>query len=202
MNTRNRRLLAAVAVVVAVAAVAAVLLTRGGSFRYAPLSDGAGGPRITGNALAAYDRGTRDGAIAMPAPEARGADFDGRSVEIVNDGRPKLIVFLAHWCPHCQAEVPWVQAWVESGAKPDGVDLYAVPTWIDSGRENYPPDAWLQREGWTSPVLVDSDDTVADAFGVRGVPFWVFLRSDGTVALRIAGGVSEQELTHISEALR
>ena len=201
MNTRNRGLLVAVALVVGIAAVLAVLMSQGERQYDAANQTSQGSPQVTGESLASYDRGTRDGAIDRQAPEVRGVDFNGRTTEIVKDGRPKVIVFLAHWCPHCQAEVPWVQAWVESGAKPDGVDLYAVPTWIDSGRPNYPPDAWLEREGWSSPVLVDSNDAVADAFGVRGVPFWVFLRSDGTVALRLSGGISEQELTHIAEAL-
>lgn len=202
VKARNRGLLVAVALAAGIAAVLAVLMTRGAEQGGSASETTQGSPRITGESLAAYERGTRDGAIDRQAPEVRGADFNGRSVEIVKDGRPKVIVFLAHWCPHCQAEVPWVQAWVESGAKPDTIDLYAVPTWIDSGRENYPPDAWLEREGWTSPILVDTDDAVADAFGVRGVPFWVFLKSDGTVALRLSGEISEQELTHISEALR
>ncbi len=202
MNIRNRGLLVAGALVAAIAAVLAVLLTRD-----AGQGDGVNqmaqeSPQITGDPLASYDRGGRDGAITKQAPEVRGVNFDGGSVEIANDGRPKVIVFLAHWCPHCQAEVPRVQAWVDSGAKPDTVDLYAVPTWIDAARPNYPPDAWLEREGWTSPVLVDTNDAVADAFGVGGVPFWVFLRSDGTVALRVAGEIDQQELTQLSEALR
>ena len=201
MNTRNRSLLVAVALVVAIAAVLAVLMTRSEGQDDSSNQTVQGSPQIAGDSLADFDRGSRDGAIDRQAPEVRGVDFNGRSVAIANDGRPKIIVFLAHWCPHCQAEVPWVQAWVASGAKPDGVDLYAVPTWIDSGRPNYPPDAWLEGEGWSSPVLVDSNDAVADAFGVRGVPFWVFLRSDGTVALRLSGGIGEQELTHIAEAL-
>ena len=31
--------------------------------------------------------------------------FDGTPVEIAPDGKAKLVVFLAHWCPHCRAEV-------------------------------------------------------------------------------------------------
>ena len=202
MKTRNRGLLVAIALVAAIAAVLALLMTRGEGQSDGVNQAAKGDPHVTGDALAAYDRGTRDGAITKQAPEVRGVDFDGVAVEIANDGRPKVIVFLAHWCPHCQAELPRVQAWVDSGAKPDGVDLYAVPTWIDASRPNHPPDAWLEREGWTSPVLVDTNDAVADAFGVGGVPFWVFLKSDGTVALRMSGEINEQELTHISEALR
>ena len=36
-------------------------------------------------------------------------------------------MFLAHWCPHCQAEVPRLVELAEQGAF-DGVDVTAVAT--------------------------------------------------------------------------
>ena len=41
----------------------------------------------------------------------------------LDGGRPKVLLFLAHWCPHCQPEVPLVQAWLDSGGLPADVDL-------------------------------------------------------------------------------
>lgn len=91
---------------------------------------------------------------------------------------------------------------VDAGGVPENVDLYAIATAIDSGRANYPPEAWLEREGWTSPVLVDTDGRVADAFGLPGYPFWVFVNSDGGTALRAGGRISAQELTSVLQQLR
>ena len=32
--------------------------------------------------------------------------FDGAPLTIAPTGKPMLVVFLAHWCPHCNAEIP------------------------------------------------------------------------------------------------
>ena len=159
-------------------------------------------PEISGEALPSHAPAGPDGAIGRLAPEVRGTDFDGNAVAIVNDGRLKAVVFLAHWCPHCQKEVPDVQAWVDGGGKPASVDLYAVATAIDESRSNYPPDAWLERERWTSPVLADTNDTVLRAFGLTAFPTWVFISADGTVALRVAGALGATQLTTLFQGVR
>ena len=126
----------------------------------------------------------------MGAPQVKGRDFYGNRVSIGNDGRAKAIVLLAHWCPHCQAEVPEVQGWINTNGMPEGVDLYSVSTSVDEGLSNYPPSEWLKREGWTLPVVVDDTaSSTAEAFGMSGTPFWVFVNSDGTVAARAAGAI-------------
>jgi len=43
------------------------------------------------------DQGVTDLAVGMAMPEIRGEDFDGTPVTITNDGRPKVLVLLAHW---------------------------------------------------------------------------------------------------------
>lgn len=141
-------------------------------------------------------------ATGQPAPIVIGADFDGNEVRIENDGRAKAIVLLAHWCPHCQNEVPEVQAWLESGGGVDGVDLYSVATSMNSSGDNYPSSEWLDREGWTVPVVVDDqDDSVYIAYGAGGFPFWVFVNSDGTVAARAAGRIGIDQLEQFMNGL-
>jgi thiol-disulfide isomerase/thioredoxin len=154
-------------------------------------SSGAGAviePTISGTELPRFEGPTAaDAAVGLPAPEVSGSDFNGTPVEIAADGRPKVVIFLAHWCPHCQAAVPLIQSWVSAGGVPDGVDLISVPTGIDPSQPNYPPDAWLQREGWTVPTLVDPSNTVASAYGLAAYPFWVFVGPDGAVVQRAVG---------------
>ena len=128
-----------------------------------------------------------DPAIGMEAPAVVGVDFEGNEVTIENDGRPKVIVFLAHWCPHCQREVPEIQAFVDTTGLPEGIDLITVATATDPEQPNYPPEDWLVDEGWTAPVIVDEADEIAAAYGLSGFPYWVFVREDFTVDLRITG---------------
>ena len=204
-------------VIVAAVAIAAVLAfvlpgtngpTTGGSSSVPPSSSAAAGtasvgserpgavkvPTITGAQLPKFRDPNDDPAVGLAAPEVSGTDFTGKTVAIKADGRPKVVLFIAHWCPHCQAEVPLIQTWVSAGGVPQGVDLVSVATGIDPSRPNYPPEAWLQREGWTVPVIVDPTNSVAGAFGIPAYPYWVFIGPDGKVVARAVGEISIPDL--------
>lgn len=189
---------------VVVAAVLAIALSgggtpTGGSSTVPPSAASAGpavaeAPVITGTSLPDFQGPTGDAAVGRPAPEVSGADFDGNPVAIEADGRPKIVLFLAHWCPHCQEEVPVVQAWIAANGLPAGVDFVSVATAIDPNAPNYPPDAWLDREGWGAPVIVDPTNSVAQAYGLSAFPFWVFIGPDGNVRARTVGSVPVADL--------
>lgn len=200
--TRQRIVMAVVMGAVVLAGILAVL-TAGGDApgRGSSAEDAYGAPTVTGPSLPLLEPDA-DASLGMRAPEVAGADFDGRAVEVRPDGRPKMIAFLAHWCPHCQREVPMVTAWVDGGGIPDGVDLVAVATGTDPDRANFPPGPWLEREGWPAPVVVDDEDqTVGRAFGLSGYPFWVFLDADHAVVGRVAGSLSQSQLEAIAARL-
>jgi cytochrome c biogenesis protein CcmG/thiol:disulfide interchange protein DsbE len=141
-------------------------------------------------------------ANGLTPPDVTGSNFAGDTVTITNDGRAKGIVFIAHWCPHCQEEVPRVQEWIDGGGKVEGVDLYSVSTSVRSTQPNYPPSDWLESEAWSVPVIRDdSSGSVHIAYGGGGFPFWVFVNSDGTVALRTSGQLQIDQLVQILESL-
>ena len=52
---------------------------------------------VTGVQLPRYPNTGADPAVGMAMPELDGASFDGTPVTIANDGRPKVLLFLAHW---------------------------------------------------------------------------------------------------------
>jgi cytochrome c biogenesis protein CcmG/thiol:disulfide interchange protein DsbE len=162
-----------------------------------------GEPQIQGQlSLMPPDAAVDTSATGETAPIVIGADFDGNEIRIENDGRAKAVVLLAHWCPHCQNEVPEVQAWLDSGGGVEGVDMYSVSTSMNSSRDNYPASEWLDREGWTVPVVVDDQqDSVHTAYGAGGFPFWVFVNSDGTVAARAAGRIGIDQLEQFMNGL-
>ena len=142
-------------------------------------------------------------ATGETAPTVIGQDFDGNEIRIENDGRAKAIVLLAHWCGFCQNEVPAVQEWLDSGGGVDGVDMYSIATAMNSTQDNFPPSEWFEREGWTVPVIRDdSDNTVHTAYGAGGFPFWVFVNSDGTVAVRVAGSTPVEDIELIMNDLK
>lgn len=147
-----------------------------------------GDPTVTGDSLPFFTDTANDEAVGLPAPEVEGADFNGNSVTITNDGRAKAIGFFAHWCPHCQVEVPRVTEWLAAGGGVEGVDMYSVATSMNSARENFPSSEWLERENWTVPVIADDQEgTVHLSYGGGGFPYWVFVDAEGNVVARTAG---------------
>ncbi len=181
--------------VVALAAAVAIGITSGGDDVTVETSTGelvdpieTAEVIVDGPPLPPLENPADDAGVGMPAPELSGSSYTGEPVEILFDGRPKVVVFLAHWCPHCQRELPQLVEWLEAGGLRDDVDLYAVATSVDQTRPNYPPSAWFEEEGLDAPILMDSEEsTAARAFGLPAFPYWVALDADGTVALRVSG---------------
>lgn len=153
---------------------------------------------VTGEALASLPSKGTDPAIGQPFPLLSGsALMTGAPLTIPKDGRPKIVLFVAHWCPHCQREVPIVQKWLNS-AKPGDVDFYAVSTGVKPTQGNYPPAAWLAKENWTVPTLADSEKSEAQiAVGLSGFPFFVAVDSQGNVIQRASGELTVETLQQL-----
>jgi len=152
---------------------------------------------VTGEALPEFGKDANDPAIGMTAPVLEGFGFLGNEVN-TKPGAPMLLVFLAHWCPHCQAEVPVLVKWSQSGLVPEGLDVIAITTGTDEAAPNFPPSVWLANERWPElwPVLVDNkDQTAGNAFGLAGYPFMTLVGADGTVLWRNSGEISSEALT-------
>ena len=151
---------------------------------------GFGVVEVSGDPLPFLNPEGGDPATGLAAPSVSGADWDDIPVEIRADGRPKVVIFLAHWCPHCQAEVPVVQQWLDDGNLPDDVDMYAISTAVDPNRPNYTPQEWLIDEGWTVPTIMDDEISTASAsFGMTGTPFYAVLDGNNVNLGRISGQI-------------
>lgn len=146
------------------------------------------------DALATYDAKLDDDpAVGSPMPVVSGAGYDGAPVELAPDGTAKVIVFVAHWCPHCRAEVPRLVEHLAESPMPDDVELLTVSTSVKPGAEGYPPAAWLAEEGWTAPVLADDElGSAATAYGLSAFPYFVAVDADGNVVERASGELSTE----------
>ena len=156
---------------------------------------------VVGDPLPKFGEGA-DTAIGMTAPVLEGFGFLGNEVT-TTPGTPMLLVFLAHWCPFCQKEVPVLVNWNNSGLVPDNLDVIAVTTGTDEAQPNFPPSVWLANEKWPElwPVLVDNkDQTAGNAFGLAGYPFMTLIGSDGKVLWRNSGEISAAALTEAVNA--
>ena len=197
-----------VSIIAAVAVIAlgitAVLLTRSSDSSSQKVSVGAstiemGRIAVEGTALAAMpDGGAIDPAIGAVAPIIRGQGFDGTACEIVPGSGPMLVMFVAHWCPHCQREVPLVAKWLKN-ADLAGVTVKAIATGTNPDLPNYPPSAWLAGEQWTVPTLADdATTTAATAYGLTSFPYFVALDAAGHVVRRASGEITEGQFNELA----
>jgi len=160
--------------------------------------------KVEGKALSDFNGDTvNDPAIGQTAPTLVGEDFSGKAVTIGDDGKAKAIMFVAHWCPHCQKEVPIVAEYVKTTGLPNGVELFVVPTSTNSAAPNYPPSKWLQSAGMGNvPTLVDdADGTAHAAYGNGGFPNLVLVDKDGKIAARFSGELGKDAYPILFDAL-
>jgi cytochrome c biogenesis protein CcmG/thiol:disulfide interchange protein DsbE len=157
---------------------------------------------VSGTALPAFSDPASDPAVGQPIPTLTGTDLAGEAISIGPGDGPMVVVALAHWCSVCQAEVPVLVDYLESTGMPDGVRLVALSTGIDAARPNYPPSAWLEREGWTASTMVDdASSSGLAALGMTAFPGFVFVDADGTVVQRYTGQMPAEAFDQVVRAL-
>jgi thiol-disulfide isomerase/thioredoxin len=214
-QTRTLLMIAGVVAVVAVVAVIVAVVVGGGG------GDDGGDDaffravEVDGEPLPVLAPEIRRGEVADPAvgtaaPVVSGTDYAGNpiSIDAAADG-PTLVVLMAHWCPHCNAEIPRLNEWRDGGGVPDGLNVIGISTGVSSAAPNYPPDEWLQDMDWQWPVLADDrqpdDETpppAMEAYGGASYPTMVVLGSDGRVLARAAGELSVDDIDSlVDEAL-
>lgn len=204
INPRIRPVVLAISAGIAVLgiALAAVLVTRSTDKTTVSASDSTvevAKVRVSGAILSPMPEGDAvDPAVGTMAPSVSGQLFDGSGQSIKPGSGPLLLMFVAHWCPHCQREVPLVAKWADNTALA-GVTLQAVSTGVKPDLPNYPPSAWLARENWTIPTLVDDEDTTAaNAFGLTSFPYFVAIDATGKVVKRASGELTEAQFNELA----
>ncbi|HVM10533.1 MAG TPA: TlpA disulfide reductase family protein [Acidimicrobiales bacterium] len=190
-------------------AIVAVVVSRGGGDDGSTAGDDGASAieqtrpvQVTGTSLADFEAGN-DTAVGTTAPVLQGQTFDGASITIGKAGDPQVVFFVAHWCPHCQKEVPVISEWIADKGIPQGVSLYGVSTGVNKSAPNYPPSRWLDREDWPVRTLADDErGTAAKAYGLTGYPFFVAIDGDGEVVARASGELSVEQIEALVDAAR
>ncbi len=162
---------------------------------------------VTGDPLPSLESvGDNDTAVGMPMPVIDGATFDGTAMTVggATDG-PTMYVFLAHWCPHCNDEIPELVELNNRGGIPDDLNVVAISTAVDETAPNYPPSEWIVDKDWPAewPVMADSVESMSFVVnGGSGFPYLMIVGADGTVLDRASGTKSAEELaTWIQDTL-
>ena len=105
------------------------------------------------------------------------------------DGKARVWMVWAHWCPYCQTELPELEEWYPANASRfPNVELITITSAIDDTRDN-PLLPYLDAEQFPFPVIVDESGATSQLFGTAAFPFWVVTDAQGTVMLRVAGAL-------------
>ncbi|HEU5085401.1 MAG TPA: TlpA disulfide reductase family protein [Acidimicrobiales bacterium] len=191
---------AVVAVVAIIAIGVAVLLSSGDDGGSDGEALATAGITVRGDPLPELPASGDDPAVGMPAPTLEGVSPDGTPIDVDFEGdEPTLLAFLAHWCPHCQAELPNLVTMAEQGQL-DDVRPIIVLTGTDENQPNYPPAPWIEREGWTGPTILDDERYQAGgAYGLSGYPYLVLVDAEGDVLARSSGELGLEGLVAFVE---
>ena len=158
---------------------------------------------VAGTALAQLPDTGKDPAVGKAAPTLTGYDLFGRPVTIDpgSDGKATMVVFLAHWCPHCNREVPVLNEWKAKNLVPANIRVVGVTTASRQDQANWPPSKWIVAMKWPFDQYADSEkQEAAAAYGVGGYPFLTFIDAKGNVTSRTSGEVPVEDITKAANA--
>jgi cytochrome c biogenesis protein CcmG/thiol:disulfide interchange protein DsbE len=218
VNSKNRTWIIVVGVIVVVLGLAGIAVLAGGSD---DSSSGVVDPSETtaapsgeveqnrpieaeGDTVPALTDVDPDPALGLAFPIINGQSFDGTPVSVggASDG-PTMVVYLAHWCPHCNNEIPELIELDNRDGVPADMRVVGVSTGVNNTAPNYPPSKWLTDMDW--PWEVIADDANSSAFVLSGgssFPYLVILDADGNILARDSGEKTAEDLAAwIQEAL-
>jgi peroxiredoxin len=126
--------------------------------------------------------GRNAGRLAAPF---RLQDLDGKWISS-ESLRGKVVLFnvWATWCGPCRREMPALNALYEQLRANPGFELLAVS--VDERSADSVRD-YINRGGYTFPVLLDPGGRVAAAYGVRGIPHTFIVDRGGHIAWDVVG---------------
>jgi thiol-disulfide isomerase/thioredoxin len=113
--------------------------------------------------------------------------------DLASVGTPVFLEVFASWCPHCQREVPIVDALAkEYAGKVAFVGVSGSPYGIDGSSPENQDDInqWIQKLNVTYPIAFDPDLKVANQYLQGGYPTIVMIGADKTVKYVGSGELS------------
>jgi peroxiredoxin len=124
--------------------------------------------------------------VNQPAPDFTLRDLDGNLVALSNfRGKPVYFNYWASWCPSCIDEMPIVQSVYDDWAK-RGLVLFTV----NAGEDLATVLDFMQKNHYTFPVLLDSQDKVDQEYNIYYIPVSVFVDKQGKIKSKVIGALA------------
>jgi peroxiredoxin len=114
-----------------------------------------------------------------PAPDFQLQDLDGQTVSLSSLlGKPVMVNFWATWCGPCRVEMPFIQ---EVFKDPEWVEAGLIILAVNAGQSPEVIQEFMEDNGLTFTVLLDTETEVAKLYNVSGIPTTYFIDKNGII---------------------
>lgn len=135
-------------------------------------------------------------AVGKEAPNFTLKNLDGDEVSLKDyRGKMVLINFWATWCKYCDQEMPDLQKFDK-----DNEDIVILAVDVKENKnivENY-----INKGGYTFPVLLDEKGEIATTYLVSAFPTSYFIDEDGILLGAVPGMMTYPQMNQILDQLR
>lgn len=131
---------------------------------------------------------------SIMAPDFSLKDLSGNTVKL-SDYKGKIVIlnFWAVWCKYCKLEMPDLNE-LNSELEKDGK---AVILAVDSQEPAGTVKDYLDKNNINLRVLLDSDGSITQKYGITGFPTTFIINTDGSVYTYIPGATDKKTLLEI-----
>lgn len=179
-----------------IGSVVAVLLFAGAYILYNSLSEEYAPENIVENSSSQSTSGEAEQDYS--APDFTVYDGDGNAVKLSDYfGKPVVLNFWASWCPPCKSEMPHFEA-----AYKENTDIQFLMVNMTSGDTRADAEKLIEDEGYTFPVLFDTDGDAAMTYGASSLPVTFFIDKNGDMVTYAVGMLSEENLAKGIEMIK
>lgn len=125
-----------------------------------------------------------------PAPDFQLQNLDGQTVALSSlRGKPVMLNFWATGCPPCRTEMPFIQEVFEDEEwRGQGLVILA----INLGEPHSTVKKFMEDNGLSFTVLLDSELDVAEIYNVSYIPLTYFIDKNGIMKDRKIGAFADK----------
>lgn len=137
----------------------------------------------------------------MLAPDFTVYDIEGNVVHLSDYmGKPIVVNFWASWCGPCKSEMPeFEEKYKELGEEVQ----FLMVNMTDGSRETVDvASEFINAQGYTFPVLYDTDINAAYLYSVYSLPTTYFIDNDGYIVAYAAGAIDGATLQRGIDMIR